>query len=58
MCYCIQVGVTLGMEGGDQPPPSHAWTNLLIADMFQDGLEEQITDTVVLAPGEVILLFG
>ena len=30
----------------------------IIADMFQDGLEEQITEAVVLAPGEVILFFG
>ena len=26
--------------GGDQPPHSHAWGGLQIADMFQDGLEE------------------
>ena len=56
-CYCIQVRVTLGEGGGDQPPPPHAWTSLLIADMFQDGLEEWITEAVVLAPGEVILFF-
>ena len=49
--------VTLG-EGGDQPPPPHAWTSLLIADMFLDGLEEWITEAVVLAPKEVILFFG
>ena len=28
MCYCIQVRVTLGEGGGDQPPPSHAWASL------------------------------
>ena len=28
MCYCIQIRVTLGEGGGDQPPPSHAWTGL------------------------------
>ena len=39
-------------------PHPHAWTSLLIADMFQDGLEEQITDAVVLAPIEVVLFFG
>ena len=27
-------------------------------DMFQEGLEEQITEDVVLAPGEPILFFG
>ena len=48
--HCIWVRVTLGEGGGAQPPPPHAWTGLLIADMFQDGLEEQITDAVVLAP--------
>ena len=37
--------------GGDHPPPSHTWSGLLIADMFQDGLEEQITKAVVLASG-------
>ena len=54
MCYCIQVRVTIGEGGGDQPPPPHAWTFWLIADMFQDGLEEQITEAVVLTPGEAI----
>ena len=48
----------MGEGGGDQPPPSHAWSGVLIADMFQDGLEEQITEAVVLAPGEAILFFG
>ena len=38
-------------------PSSHAWTGSLIADMFQDGLEEQTAEAVVLAPGEVILFF-
>ena len=55
---CIQVIVTLGEGGGDQPPPSHTWTGSLIANMFQGGLEEWITEAVVLAPREVILLFG
>ena len=57
MHYCIQVTVTLGEGGGDQPPPPHAWTVLLIANMFQDGLEEQITKAVVFPPGEAILFF-
>ena len=39
-------------------PTSHAWSGLLIADMFQDGLEEWITKAVVLVPGEAILFFG
>ena len=45
-------------EGGYKPLPSHAWSGLLIANIFQDGLEEQITEPVVLAPGEAILFFG
>ena len=55
MHYCVQVRVTLGEGGGDQRPPSQAWTGLLIADMFQDGLEEWITEAVVLVPVELIL---
>ena len=51
MHYCIQDRETLGEEGGDQPPPSHAWSALLIADMFQEDLEEWITKGVVLTPG-------
>ena len=58
MCYCVQMRVTLWEGGGDKPPPSHAWSGLLIVDMFQEGLEEQITKAVVLAPGEAILIFG
>ena len=57
MCYCIYIRATLWGGGGDQAPPSYAWSGLFIADMFQDGLEEQITEAVVLAPGEVILFF-
>ena len=57
MHYCIHIRVTLG-EGRNQPPPSHAWSGSLIADMFQEGLEEQITKAVVLGPGEAILFFG
>ena len=55
MHYCLHVRVILGEGGGVQPPPFHAWTGFLIADMFQDGLEEWITEAVVLAPGEAIL---
>ena len=40
MHYYVQVRVTLEEGGGDQTPPPHAWTSLLITDMFQDGLEE------------------
>ena len=58
MHYCIQVRVTLGEGGGDQPPPSLVLTGSLIAIMFQDGLEEQITEAVVLALREAILFFG
>ena len=47
--------MTLGVGRGDQPPSPHTWTSSLIADMFQDGLEEQITEAVVLAPRQVIL---
>ena len=42
-------------KGEATSPPSHAWSGSLIADMFQDSLEEQITEAVVLALGEAIL---
>ena len=58
MHYCVHVRVALGEGGGIQPPPSHTWSGLLVADMFQEGLEEQITKAVVLAPGEAVLFFG
>ena len=51
MHYCVHVRLTLGEEGGDQPPPLHAWSGLLIADMFQEGLKQQITEAVLLTPG-------
>ena len=56
--YCIHMRVTLGEGGGDQPQPSHAWSGLLIADMFQEGLEEQINKGVVLTSREAVLFFG
>ena len=58
MHYFVKVRVTLWEGEGDQPPPSYAWSGLLIADMFQDGLEEWITKAVVLAPGKATLFFG
>ena len=57
-CYCVWVKETLGEGGGDQPPPPHVWTGLVISNMLHDGLEEQITKAVVWAPGEMILVFG
>ena len=45
-------------EGGDQPPPSHAWSRSLIADMFQEDHKEWITKALALASGEAILFFG
>ena len=56
--YCIHIGVILGEGGGNQPPPSPAWSGSLIVDMFQEGLKEWITKAVVLTPGEAILFFG
>ena len=38
--------------------PFHAWSGLLITNMFQYGLKERITEAEVLAPGEAILFFG
>ena len=58
VCYCVHGRVTLGEGGGNQPPPPHAWSGSMIADMLQEGLEEQITKAVVLGPGEAILFFG
>ena len=43
---------------GSQPLPSHAWSGLLISNMFQHNLKEWITEAVVLAAGEAILFFG
>ena len=50
--------VTLGEGGGNEPPPSHAWRSSLLVDMFQGGLEEQITEAVVLTSGEAVLFSG
>ena len=47
-----------GKEAGDNPPPSHAWSGLLIVDMFQEGIEEWIIKAVIFASGEAILFFG
>ena len=55
MCYCIHIRVTLGEGGGDEPPLSHTGSGSLIVDMFQEGLQEQITKAVVLAPWGLIL---
>ena len=51
MHYCVHIRVTLGEGGGDQPPPSHTWSGLLIMDVFKNGLEEQITEVFSLPQG-------
>ena len=48
----------LGEGGHDQPMPFHAWSGSLIADMFQNGLDEWITNADVLELGEAMLFFG
>ena len=56
--YCLHVRVTLGEEIGDQPPPSHTWNGLLIANILQEACQrDHITEAVILAPGEAILFF-
>ena len=57
-CYCVHVRVILGKGGGNHPHCPHAWSGSLIVDMFQEGLEQQITKVVVLAPEEAMLFFG
>ena len=59
MCYCIYVRVTLREGRGDQPPPPHAWSVLLIVDILQDACpKDQITEAIVLSLGEAIMFFG
>ena len=58
MLYCVPVRLTSGEGRGDQPQACHVSTSLLITDMFQDGLKEQITEAVVLAPREAVFFFG
>ena len=50
--------MTLGEGRGDQPPPPDVWTGSLVADIFQEGLEESKTEAVVLASGEATLFSG
>ena len=41
------------------PPPSHAWGGCLITDICQEAFpEDQITEAMVLPPGEAIQFFG
>ena len=56
---CIQIRVTLGDRGGDQPPPPHAWEGGFIPDILQGAWpDNDITRAMVLSPGEAILFFG
>ena len=54
----VHIRVTLEERERQPPPPAHALSCLLIADMFQEGLEELITKAPVLSPGEADPLFG
>ena len=56
---CIQVRVTLGGWGGDQPILPNMWKGGLNTDILQEAwLEDCITEAMVLSPGEAILFFG
>ena len=58
-CYCIQVRVTLGDGGGNQPQPPYAWGGCLITDILQEAwLEDCITEAMVLSPGQSFLFFS
>ena len=53
--HCVNIRVTLGGRG-DQPQPFHTWSGSLIANMLQEACpRDQITEAVVLAPGETVL---
>ena len=57
--YCVHIRVILGEGRDDQPPPSHAWSWLLITDILQEACPgDWISKAVVLVPGEAILFFG
>ena len=59
MCVCIHLRVTLGEGRGNQPPPSHAWSGFLIADILQEACpKDWITKAIVLSLPEAILFFG
>ena len=56
--YSVHGQSNYGGKERQPPPPAHALSCLLIADMFQEGLEELITKAPVLFPGEADPLFG
>ena len=59
MCYCIYKRVTLAEGRGDQPPPSHVWSGLLIDDILQESCSKDWkTEAIVLSLDEAILFFG
>ena len=59
MCYCIHIRVTPGEGRDDHPPLSHIWSGSPTANILQEACPgDQITEVVVLVPGEAILFFG
>ena len=46
--------MTLGEGGGNQHPPSHTRSGLLIADMFEEGLETHLVVHPLLGVGVLI----
>ena len=58
-CYFIQIRVTLGDRGGNQPPLSYAWGGWLITNILKEAWQKDwITEAIVLSPGKAILFFG
>ena len=49
--------MTLTDELGDVPPPSHAWTALVVEDMLQE-MRAGLTEAVIIGPGRAILFYG
>ena len=49
--------MTLTIELGDVPPPSHAWTAPVVEDMLREA-RAGLTEAVVIGPGKAILFYG
>ena len=55
--HCLEICVTLTIELGEVPPPSHSWMAPLMEDMLHDA-RTGLTKAVVTGPGRAVLFYG
>ena len=55
--YCLQLDASLVEVMDSPPPPAHAWTSVIVADIIRTILPD-LNEAAITGDGIVILFFG